>query len=89
MRLGPTTTLPEAQCPSCGKIVDRATVVGSRGRPKPGDATVCIGCGEVALFGDDLQLRRPTTKEVAELKADFRIAAIQEALRVLNEERGR
>jgi hypothetical protein len=55
-------------CPGCGLIQDAATNVGSQtGAPLPGDATVCLGCGLILVYAEDLGLIRPTDPELFEL----------------------
>jgi hypothetical protein len=48
--------LPEAECPSCHYKADAATSLSGEARPKPGDITLCINCGELAKFGQDYKL---------------------------------
>lgn len=46
--------LPKSKCPTCGHILDAATCTYSNARPRPGDFTVCISCGEILRFGEDM-----------------------------------
>jgi hypothetical protein len=49
--------VPPSPCPSCFKVMDRATDgLRGGGRPRPGDVTVCINCGALLRFGEQLQL---------------------------------
>lgn len=67
----------ESPCPTCGKMLDGAGMVGSGGRksekwdpifaPKPGDVTVCVYCGTLAIFGAELQLTEMTETQFLEL----------------------
>lgn len=45
-------------CPHCWKTHDAATAVGTplKLRPKPGDLTCCMRCGEFSMFAEDLDL---------------------------------
>jgi hypothetical protein len=46
--------VPECKCPSCGRLLDRATAAdGSGALPEPGDPTVCL-CGTLLQFRADL-----------------------------------
>jgi hypothetical protein len=45
--------------------------------PRPGDATICIKCGEFLMFGKGLALRLPTEKEYQKYGTDQRIVAAQ------------
>jgi hypothetical protein len=45
----------ESRCPACKKALDAATHFTKPGaRPKPGDFTVCSGCGEILCFGEGM-----------------------------------
>lgn len=63
-----STEIP-ANCPYCGRHHDlhssRENI-----KPTPGDISLCIGCSEIAVFTDDLQLRKPTEAEVDIIDAD-------------------
>lgn len=63
--------LPEAKCPECGSVHDTATPLeGESRRPKPGSISLCIHCGLVSLFGEDLSRRPLTPDEVVEMARD-------------------
>lgn len=68
-------------CLSCKKQTDAATGTPGQenGGPKPDDVTVCIYCGHIMAFGEDLSLRELTDAEVVEFAGDPRLLAIQEA----------
>jgi hypothetical protein len=64
-------------CPTCGHTLDAVSEMGSGDRePEPGDASMCIACGELLEFGEDMQLILLTDttlshlnpKDVAQLK---------------------
>lgn len=44
-------------CPHCHTLNDMASCVWDRGRPKPGDWTICLRCVGVSRFTKDLRLR--------------------------------
>jgi len=82
MRVGGDHLIPASSCLNCGKLLDAATGVleyGFDATPDPGDLTVCIACGHLMAFGDDLQLRDLTAEEMKDAAGDRRIIAIQEA----------
>lgn len=55
----------ESSCPNCGNKADAATAVGNVDlTPRPGDYTVCVCCGHVLVYADDLKVREPTEKEI-------------------------
>jgi hypothetical protein len=84
MKVGESTRTPESRCTNCGKQIDAATVVTDDPAhltvaPSPGDFTVCIACGHVMFFADDLALRDPTAEDIKIVAGDPRILAIQRA----------
>lgn len=80
-RMGDDNKVPESACPSCGYMMDAASCVSREndGRPEPGDITVCIRCGHIMAFADDLTLRDLTDEEAKAVAGDQRLLAIQKA----------
>jgi hypothetical protein len=76
-----TAFIPEHRCP-CGQISDASS--GTDGHnPEPGHISVCINCGVLTVFAEDMTQRPPTAKELTEYQADpiwKRIKAIQHAI---------
>lgn len=70
--------LPVSACIVCEMKLDAATCITSRARPKEGDASLCLYCSNVAIFGPDRKLRQPTEEEAA-IKKD---KVIKKALRI-------
>lgn len=62
------TTELKQTCPACGYPMDCATGIGHQRSPSPGDVTVCISCGDISLFNDDLSLRTPSPGEMMALQ---------------------
>lgn len=61
--------VPRAKCPTCNYVMDDATAADhSDVKPKPGDPSLCINCGEALTFDDKLVLRRMTTGELDEIE---------------------
>jgi hypothetical protein len=80
MRLGKDRHTPRSRCLGCGRKIDGATYVGEEDQaPDPGDVTVCIYCGHIQAFDDDLKLRELTPVEQLDIAGDPRILAIQRA----------
>jgi hypothetical protein len=71
-------TLPANLCPNCGKELDAATGIDPNARPKPGDFSVCLGCGHLMAFGNDLRLRPLTAVEVIEVAGNPQLLAAQD-----------
>ncbi len=67
-----STVTPFDCCPTCAHPFDRATCSrrrpdGSEPKPKPGDISMCMSCGEALVFGDDMRTHKAPTQLVAEL----------------------
>ena len=63
--------LEESKCPKCDKTLDAATAVdGSGARPRPGDLSLCIACGEILTFADDMAV---VSCDVSKLPADSKM----------------
>ena len=57
--------LPEAVCTVCGYQMSAASVLGKKQeRPRPGDISVCISCGEIHVFTTEMTLVIPTIAEM-------------------------
>lgn len=71
-------------CPSCGRVMDAATVADSNrpASPTPGDLSVCIGCGDYLVYKDDLSLRQMTEEESKSLPPEtlFELYKIRRAV---------
>jgi uncharacterized Zn finger protein len=52
-----------AVCEKCGDYVFAVLAPGAE--IAPGDVSLCIGCGDLRVFDDELGLREPTEVEVA------------------------
>lgn len=76
---GRSVRVPMSACLGCGKRMDGATGVDYRGGPQPGHITVCIGCGHVMAFDEDMHLRRLTDAEMIEIAGDRRLIDVQRA----------
>jgi hypothetical protein len=66
MQLGEPRKLPVTRCTACGKILNGVSALDEDVAPSPGDATICISCGHLMVFADDLMLRDLTDAEVIE-----------------------
>jgi len=43
-------------CPTCGYEPDYASNMTGKASPRPGDYSLCINCGTLLVFDDDLKL---------------------------------
>jgi hypothetical protein len=66
-------------CTACGRQLDSAMVIcdSENIQPNPGDITVCLLCGHIMSFCEDLTLRDLTVAEISKIAGDKRILAIQ------------
>jgi hypothetical protein len=81
MKLGTDHHISGSSCTNCGRFLHGITGVDvdEDDRPNPGSITICLYCGHVMVFADDLTLRNPTVIEQIKIAGDPRILAIQRA----------
>lgn len=83
----PTTTdLPLHACLNCGRKLDACTSMEGY-KPDPGDPTICIDCGHLMVFNDDLTMREINDEEAYLFAADPKILQLQRALKELREQK--
>lgn len=75
-----TLRVPEHKC-KCGAEMDATTGVDTGTVPADGDFTVCIICGFIWVFNDDLTLREPTDKDMHYLEQDPSLAVLLSRIR--------
>ena len=73
-----TIRTPETKCLRCQHKVDAATHPRDGSAPVPGDATICVYCGYLMAFTDDMTFRELTEEELKELPLD-EVSRIQRA----------
>lgn len=54
-------------CPYCGKKNYLNTPIHGDGSPKPDSISICIGCGEAAVFDDNLELKKMKNEQRTDL----------------------
>jgi hypothetical protein len=71
--------VPESACWHCGKELSGAANVNETGHPEPGAVSLCLYCGMVSFFDEELYLRKPMEVELDDLKDNdkFRKAFVQ------------
>ena len=73
MSLKTTRISGNPPCPKCGMIADAATSVEAGDHsPSLGDVGVCIQCGSVNIYNEDLSLRAATPEEIARFPAGIK-----------------
>ena len=78
--------LPPTACPRCGCRLDAADQSnGGTARPRPGDFSVCWGCGQVLVFTEACGLRAAVTADLVEADPATRaeLARVSHAIRRL------
>jgi len=45
-------------CPTCARPIDAATGMLTDARPEPGDFSMCVTCGEILRYQEDLTVRK-------------------------------
>ena len=79
-KLGPDFHVKESACTNCGHSMNGALAVGDDQAPVPGDVTLCIRCGHLMAFADDLTLRELTAAEAVDIAGDPILVGASEAL---------
>lgn len=68
-----TVLTKECKCPSCGGKLDAASCMSRpKGKPSPGDISVCLYCGQALQFTNDLGVAVLPDKELEALHPDAR-----------------
>jgi hypothetical protein len=79
-----TRKMPDAKCPVCGHAFSAASnALDNERGPRPGDWSICIGCGTVLAFDATLRPRALTKAEQRAADADPRIRKVQHAHRMM------
>lgn len=77
-----------ALCPYCDYHIEVHTGLTTDQKPSPGDAALCIRCAEFAVFGNGLELEKPSPEALAEILSDPEAALIQQKLHEVLMKRG-
>jgi len=62
------TPMRPAVCPNCERVLIGAMSVSEMASPKPDDVTVCIMCGQICVYTEEMVLRLPTQAEWPSIK---------------------
>jgi hypothetical protein len=61
-------TINNQKCLECGYEIDStAEAFGRANKPREGDYSMCLNCGAVAIFDNNLQFRKPNKEEKLEI----------------------
>jgi len=55
--------IPTCFCLKCGHTFTHASNLTGKGNPRPGDCTLCIECGQLLVFNDDMTVSLITVEE--------------------------
>lgn len=66
----PDHSLPESACPFCGHKMDHAFSTQTDNPPTPGDFSLCIRCGRVLRFAEDMTLLKVEREEMETLDTE-------------------
>lgn len=55
------------KCPTCSKALPLSTCLHGKAKPSPGDFSLCIGCGDILVFSETMDLRIPMIAELMNL----------------------
>ena len=74
-----TRRVPLSICSQCGLKLDAATNARGKKKPRPGDASVCLYCGHLMIFNDEMRLRELTGKEMYQIAGNKLLVMVQKA----------
>jgi len=70
--------VPDSECLHCSKIINGAIQVNGDQMPSPGDYSICVYCGHLMVFGDNLILRNPLPIELNAIAGERVLLKAQE-----------
>jgi hypothetical protein len=80
----------DAKCPFCHKMNDLHTGVDSSTEgPKTGDYMMCLSCGEIGVFTEEKNIRRPDKDETKDILNNASCRRIMAAWLMMAIERNR
>jgi len=78
--------LPVGKCNVCGYEMDAATETNGNGRPQPGDFSLCLKCGELYVFDEQMKIQEPTIAQLTVVPIET-AAEIRRTQRMIRKER--
>lgn len=63
-------SVPESACPVCYRVHDRATGLLEDATPSPGDLSICVRCGAILEYNEDLHLGCVDQKKLQQLEQE-------------------
>ena len=77
--IGKSTRHKPSPCLNCGKVLDAATGIGNKAKPRAGAITICLACGHIQAYAWDMSFRELTDEEIVAIAGDERIIKFQKA----------
>jgi hypothetical protein len=77
MKLGTHHRMPARNCLRCDSSLEGVACIGADAKANPNDTAICMVCGHVMAFADDLSLRELNDKEATDVAGDERLLAMQ------------
>jgi hypothetical protein len=77
------TRLKPDRCPWCNYKLDAAAAVDGKGKPKPGDISLCVKCASPIQFGDNLKVKKISDAAIRDLLSARAYALFQRVRRLL------
>jgi hypothetical protein len=83
------TPLPISFCPICFYKMDCASQYLGEERPEPGDPSLCLNCGAILVFNEEMRLRKIKPFDLRELMSDPEVWKAIELAQFQIQRRGR
>lgn len=65
MKFAKPNLQPNSTCPTCGYVMNASSCADTDPRPpEPGDISLCLCCGELLVFDQEMLLRVPSIGEI-------------------------
>jgi hypothetical protein len=75
--MGPDYDIPQQRCSRCKHPLDEACCTGGDHKPTPGMISICVECGKITIFDEQLRLREPSEQELLDIGTRSDIVELQ------------
>ena len=79
----------ESPCTNCHAKLNATSSSSEEDSPNPGDITICLYCGHIMAYSDDMKLRDLTDEEVIEVAGHPDLIKNQKFVEFSNKLRGK
>lgn len=80
LALGEAVKVKASACKACGYLMDAATCAMGNHQPVPGDVTICIQCGHLMEFLEDLSLEELSKESALAIAGNKDLLRLQWAI---------